>query len=264
MFSWLGSPEGMAEFLDELHRQPHAKIKAAYGGVKPGWYDIWNMLAPERDQLLTRDNRSPRPISIPPKGFLESLRPDIFGLSEIDAALAVELETRLPSWTVLIDDRASMANGIETRVPFLDHKLVEWIVGLPPKMKLRLLTDKYILRQAAKGILPDEICKQPKRPFYSPIRELFFDKSQPEFVRELLSKQALSQSGLFPFSTVESLQKRLMQAGDNSFEKHRMEWLLVLVLGTQALWSSFVKNQTELAGNKDRLDKMLANRMSRN
>jgi asparagine synthase (glutamine-hydrolysing) len=261
MFSWLGGADGLAEFLNELHSKPHSSIKSAYGGVKPGWYDIWHMLEPERIDLLTKGNRSPRPVAVPPVGFLESLRPDIFELSELDAALAVELETRLPSWTVLIDDRASMANGIETRVPFLDHKFVEWVVGLPPKMKLRLLTDKYILRQAATGILPNEICKRPKRPFYSPIRELFFDKSCPEFVNELLSESSLAESGLFPFKVVDSLRSRLSQASGNSFEKHRLEWLLVLVLGTQGLWSQFAKNQTALIDDKERVSKMLLKRM---
>ena len=49
-----------------------------------------------------------------------------------DIALSFELETRLPSWILLIGDRASMAAGVEARVPLLDHRIVELIAPLPP------------------------------------------------------------------------------------------------------------------------------------
>ena len=62
-----------------------------------------------------------------------------------------------------------MAASVESRVPFLDHKLVEFTARLPRDMKLRGSTTKWILREAMKGILPAEILDRPKMGFPVPI-----------------------------------------------------------------------------------------------
>jgi asparagine synthase (glutamine-hydrolysing) len=64
------------------------------------------------------------------------------------------------------EDRTAAGNGIEARVPFLDHRLVELVAGIPPARRPRLLWDKRILREAMRGILPAEIVDRPKGPFY--------------------------------------------------------------------------------------------------
>ncbi|MCB1023745.1 MAG: asparagine synthase (glutamine-hydrolyzing), partial [Acidobacteria bacterium] len=66
-------------------------------------------------------------------------------------------------------DQMSMAASIESRVPFLDHKLVEYTSRMPARMKIRGKTTKWILREAMKGILPDEILTRPKMGFPVPI-----------------------------------------------------------------------------------------------
>jgi asparagine synthase (glutamine-hydrolysing) len=63
-------------------------------------------------------------------------------------------------------DRASMAHSLEVRVPFLDHVLVEWAARLPPKLKVRGLTTKYLLKEAARGIVPDAIVDKRKIGFF--------------------------------------------------------------------------------------------------
>jgi asparagine synthase (glutamine-hydrolysing) len=64
------------------------------------------------------------------------------------------------------EDRTAAGNGIEARVPFLDHRLVELVAGIPPTRRPRLLWDKRILREAMRGILPTQIVDRPKGPFY--------------------------------------------------------------------------------------------------
>jgi asparagine synthase (glutamine-hydrolysing) len=66
-------------------------------------------------------------------------------------------------------DQMSMAASIESRVPFLDHPLAEWLSGLPPTMKLRGTTTKWILRRAMEGRLPPEILSRKKMGFPVPI-----------------------------------------------------------------------------------------------
>jgi asparagine synthase (glutamine-hydrolysing) len=70
-------------------------------------------------------------------------------------------------------DQMSMAASIESRVPFLDHKLVEFSAALPERMKLRGLKTKYILRESMKGKLPDAILNRPKMGFPVPVGAWF-------------------------------------------------------------------------------------------
>jgi len=70
-------------------------------------------------------------------------------------------------------DQMSMAASIESRVPFLDHKLVEFTAQLPERMKLRGWTTKYILRQSMKGLLPEKILRRPKMGFPVPVGAWF-------------------------------------------------------------------------------------------
>ena len=65
-------------------------------------------------------------------------------------------------------DQMSMATSIESRVPFLDHKLVEFAATMPDDWKLRGWTTKRVLREAMKGILPDSILSRPKMGFPVP------------------------------------------------------------------------------------------------
>jgi len=67
-------------------------------------------------------------------------------------------------------DQMSMAASIESRVPFLDHVLVEFAAGLPDRLKLRMFSGKYLLRRAMKGRLPAEVLERNKKGFPTPIR----------------------------------------------------------------------------------------------
>ncbi|MEU7058735.1 asparagine synthase (glutamine-hydrolyzing), partial [Streptomyces sp. NPDC046197] len=64
------------------------------------------------------------------------------------------------------EDRTAAGNGIEARVPFLDHRLVELIAAVPEQLRPRLVWDKQILRRAMAGILPEEAISRPKIPFF--------------------------------------------------------------------------------------------------
>jgi asparagine synthase (glutamine-hydrolysing) len=65
-------------------------------------------------------------------------------------------------------DRASMAHSLEARVPFLDHRLVEYCARIPTSLKVRRGETKVLLRQAARGLVPDRIIDKPKLGFFRP------------------------------------------------------------------------------------------------
>ena len=124
-------PRGLVDWMLATAR-PSAEIAAAYGGVVPPWYDVWRLLDVDRAALLSPGGRRVRPVEEPPSGFSALVHPDVASLDPLDAELALELETRLPSWILVISDRTAMAHGVETRVPFLDHPVVELTASIPP------------------------------------------------------------------------------------------------------------------------------------
>jgi asparagine synthase (glutamine-hydrolysing) len=112
-------------------------------------------------------------------------------------------------------DRASMACSLEVRAPFLDYELVEFVMGLPPGLKLKGLTSKYLLKKIMKHFLPNEVIQRKKKGFgvpiakwvKGPLRELFGD---------LLSPDRIKQEGFLNHEYVTSLlQDHLLNKKDN-------------------------------------------------
>ena len=115
-------------------------------------------------------------------------------------------------------DQMSMAASIESRVPFLDHKLAEFTVRLPERLKVRHgWTTKYVLRRAMKDVLPPEILSRKKMGFPVPIGKWFREKFQPVIEQYVLSERALER-GIFNPAFVRSLVAR-HQAGENHSER---------------------------------------------
>jgi asparagine synthase (glutamine-hydrolysing) len=136
-----------------------------------------------------------------------------------------------------------MAASVEARVPFLDHEVVEFVATLHPSLKLRGFREKAVLRDAVKGLLPESTRVRPKQPFFTPIREWFFNESNLDFVEDNLSKDALLKAGLFDPDLVAQYRRQLLLAPDHLLVRHQLEWTLVLVLGTQILHRQFIQEK---------------------
>ena len=115
-----------------------------------------------------------------------------------------------------------MATSVESRVPFLDHKLVEFSCSLPERLKLRGGTTKYILRQAMKGVLPPSILTRPKMGFPVPVGAWFRGEYSSIVDEYVLSERARSR-GIFEPEFVRSLVNR-HKAGEDHSERL---WALV-------------------------------------
>jgi len=101
-------------------------------------------------------------------------------------------------------DRAAGAVGLEVRAPFLDTALVEFACRLPPHQRLRGRTPKYILKQAMRGLLPDDILDRKKQGFAVPVARWMREDLAPA-LRDELAPDKLRREGLFDPSFVESL-----------------------------------------------------------
>lgn len=120
------------------------------------------------------------------------------------------IETRflLPGYILSSQgDRMAMAHGVETRFPFLDHRLVEFAASIPAGMKLRGLREKHILRDATADLLPASISERTKQPYRAP-DSASFHGAAGDYADELLSAQAVGANGLFnPQATAKLLEK---------------------------------------------------------
>ena len=112
-------------------------------------------------------------------------------------------------------DRASMACSLEVRAPLLDYELVEFVMGLPSKLKLKGFTSKYILKKTMKNWLPDEVINRPKKGFGVPIAK-WVKGPLKELFEDLLSSNRIKREGfLNPEYVTTLLQDHLANKKDN-------------------------------------------------
>lgn len=114
----------------------------------------------------------------------------------------------LPDDILMKQDKMSMASGVEVRVPFLDHELVEYVLRVPPRLKIRGLTSKHLLRRYASRVLPDRIVRRRKMPFYLPLEKYARHPTFLAFVDETLSEKTVRERGLFRPAGVQALRDR--------------------------------------------------------
>ena len=141
----------------------------------------------------------------------------------------VDLATWLPGAMLTKVDRASMANGLEVRAPFLDHRFVEFGLSLPAALKLRGGEGKYVLKRALEPLLPREVLYRPKQGFARSLGGLF--RREAPRLRARLLGPALLDTGLFQADTIARL---LDEHGAGRFDHSLALWHLLVFEGFAA------------------------------
>jgi asparagine synthase (glutamine-hydrolysing) len=142
----------------------------------------------------------------------------------------VDIKTYLVDDILVKVDRMSMAVSLETRVPLLDYRLVEFALNLPDEMKIHRGETKRILRKTIKGLVPDRILSKPKQGFSIPIKNWLRGPLKP-LLLELLSSSTFQGRGFFNPTTVSKMIKdHLDNKADHS---HRLWALMVFELWSQ-------------------------------
>ncbi len=118
--------------------------------------------------------------------------------------LAVERRAWLPDYTLAKQDTLSMANSLEARVPFLDHRIVELAAGLPDHQKVRMGRAKHLLRRVAARHIDPAVAWRKKKAFYIPT-EQSFDEGFLAFRNELFDPARIRRQGLFDPEAFSSL-----------------------------------------------------------
>jgi len=175
---------------------------------------------PMQQHMFTRETTD-RIRSIDPYVELRRLLDRTKDLSLLDSLLYADIKTYLHE-LLMKQDQMSMATSVESRVPFLDHKLVEFTAKMPDTMKLRGGTTKFVLRESMKGMLPEKILSRSKMGFPVPIGSWFRGQFKSVIDEYVLGERALSR-GIFAPEFVRNLVS-LHQAGEDHSERL---WALV-------------------------------------
>lgn len=165
-----------------------------------------------------------------PEHFLERWYSRANGLGVLDATLMTDQMTYLPNDLLVKVDIASMANSLEARSPFLDHKLIEFAASLPEHLKMNRYRTKYLLKKVAARLVPPEVIYRQKMGFGVPIGRWFRSELKDLVYSMLLSERAVNR-GLFRPESV-----KLMLDRHVSFEEdasHQIWSLLMLELWFQ-------------------------------
>jgi asparagine synthase (glutamine-hydrolysing) len=144
----------------------------------------------------------------------------------LDRILALQYDSWLPEDILTKQDKMSMAHGIEARVPFLDHELVEFTLGLPPSLKLKHGISKVILRRYAARLLPQETVRRRKMPFYVPAERYLAEPAFQALVADTLSERAVKARGLLKPEAVARVRDS-MQTGEFLFVKQAISLMML-------------------------------------
>jgi asparagine synthase (glutamine-hydrolysing) len=134
-------------------------------------------------------------------------------------------------------DRMAMANSVELRVPYLDHRIIEYMATVPSRFKIRGLNEKYLLKKVFKDLLPSQIVNRAKNPYRAPIRNSFFNNRFLD-INSLLSEKEISEAGVFNPAKVKMLISKVERT-ENLSELDNMA--LAGIISTQFLHNDFVK-----------------------
>jgi asparagine synthase (glutamine-hydrolysing) len=129
------------------------------------------------------------------------------GTDSLNRVFYLDIKTYLPEDILAVTDRISMQHSLEVRVPFLDHKLVEFCATIPPEMKLKWLKKKFILKKAVQGLLPRDVIYHRKQGFVGPMAQ-WLKTDLKGYAFSTLSSENLKRHSLFHSESIERILQR--------------------------------------------------------
>lgn len=181
--SMLPSSLQLSNFGDKIHKSARILASESIEDVYLGLLTNW---APEEVVINGRE----------PASFVNGASPRLDGLDDIQRMMALDTISYLPDDILVKVDRAAMYNSLETRVPFLDHRMVEFAWQVPQSMKLRNGVGKWILREVLYRYVPKELVDRPKMGFGVPI-DTWLRGPLKEWAEALLAEERLRREGFF-------------------------------------------------------------------
>lgn len=158
------------------------------------------------------------------KSFLKNLFLESTASDPLNAILDVDLRILISDQVFTYVDRLSMAHSIEVRIPFMDHRLVEFIATIPGKLKIKNGETKYILKKTAEKILPKEVVYRPKEGFIFPTDRWILGGLR-DYTNEVLAPDRLRRHGLLNHEYIDTLlQEHYLGHKDHTYKI----WTLIM------------------------------------
>lgn len=168
--------------------------------------------------------------------FLLKLPDDFDSWETLSKAQYLEITTFMSGYLLSSQgDRMAMGNSVELRVPYLDHRLIEFMATVPAKYKIFGLNEKYILKKVFKDSLPKEILYRAKNPYRAPIRNSFIDNKDFK-LNELISEENITRSGVFDYNKINLLMKKALR---NQTLSELDNMALAVIISVQLLHNQF-------------------------
>jgi asparagine synthase (glutamine-hydrolysing) len=134
-------------------------------------------------------------------------------------------------------DRMMMANSVEGRYPFLDHRVIEFCNKLPDNFKLNCLNEKFLLKKMSESIIPESIRKRSKQPYRAPLPDNFIDLKRSQSATDILSHDSLKSFGLFDPGKVNNLVTKM----HNQKDIQEVDQMAITgIISTQLLYKMFI------------------------
>ncbi len=214
-------------------------------GFTPSCLQPWLACAEFIPALLAPDYRRHLADYKPGEAIAETLDTDqLKGRHALDKAQYVWCKTMLEGQILTWGgDRVDMANSMEARPAFLDHHLARLAVKLPPELRIKGRTEKYVLREAMKGILPEVLYKREKFAFMAPPSHTDEVKWQQmkNLSARLLSDEAINRSGFLSVDGVRALFSRHENPDTSAAEQVQIDAVINHLLCVQIMHEKFVE-----------------------
>ena len=139
----------------------------------------------------------------------KDLQTKLDGYDYLEKAQWIELHLFMSGYLLSSQgDRMAMANSVEGRYPFLDHRVIEFCMQLDPDLKLHGLNEKYLLKKLMHDRIPKEILNRSKQAYRAPIKSTFISDRIPEYLKQRLSENEITNAGIFNWKYVSNLFKK--------------------------------------------------------
>jgi asparagine synthase (glutamine-hydrolysing) len=213
-------------------------------GFTPAWIQPWILTLADVRPLLSASLRDELADYDPIQAIAEAFDPAMLrGRHPLDRVqytwIKTMLEGQILTWG---GDRVDMANSMESRPAFLDHHLAEFAFRIPPKLRIRGNREKWVLREAMRGVLPKVLYEREKFAFMAPPSHTDEKKRRAveQIIERHLSHESIATAGLFDPDQIDAFLKRLRSNEDHSVGA-RLDIILNHVLGLQLLHHQYVE-----------------------
>lgn len=153
--------------------------------------------------------------------------------SLLNKMLYLDLKHFLVDHNLNYTDKLSMATGVEVRVPFLDKELVEFSTKIPPELKLKGMTTKYLLKKVMERYLPHDVIYRPKAGFGAPVRS-WIKNDLSDYIAQSFSQKEVEADGLFDYETIRQM------IDDNKSGKGDYSYGILSLLAVRSWYRQFM------------------------